>query len=81
MHIVVAWAVGGLMAYLSDWYRRQMHANARLACSAHAQELREARARIAAQRQLAAAQAQAATRALTVAREKAAHEAKSEVCV
>jgi hypothetical protein len=22
VHIVVAWAVGGLMAYLSDWYRR-----------------------------------------------------------
>jgi hypothetical protein len=22
VHIVVAWAVGGLMAYLADWYRR-----------------------------------------------------------
>jgi hypothetical protein len=22
VHIFVAWAVGGLMAYLSDWYRR-----------------------------------------------------------
>lgn len=38
----------------------------------------EATARIQAQRELAAAQAQAAQRALTVAREKAAHEAKSE---
>lgn len=22
VHITVAWAVGGLMSYLSDWYRR-----------------------------------------------------------
>ena len=22
VHIIVAWAVGGLMAYLADWYRR-----------------------------------------------------------
>jgi hypothetical protein len=115
VHIVVAWAVGGLMAYLSDWTRRwgladcawhlkgaaawlttttppdsrnthphaphdcrQMYANARLACAAHEKEMMEARARIQAQRELAAAQAQAAQRALTVAREKAAHEAKSE---
>ncbi|WIA19156.1 hypothetical protein OEZ85_003803 [Tetradesmus obliquus] len=78
VHIFVAWAVGGLMAYLSDWYRRQMYANARLACAAHEKEMMEATARIQAQRELAAAQAQAAQRALTVAREKAAHEAKSE---
>ena len=58
--------------------RRQMYANARLACAAHDKEMKEARARIQAQRELAAAQAQAAQRALTVAREKAAHEAKSE---
>lgn len=55
-----------------------MYANARLACAAHEKEMKEARARIHAQRELAAAQAQAAQRALTVAREKAAHEAKSE---
>lgn len=57
---------------------RQMYANAHLACAAHEKEMKEARARIQAQRELAAAQAQAAQRALTVAREKAAHEAKSE---
>lgn len=55
-----------------------MYANARVACAAHEKEMKEARARIQAQRELAAAQAQAAQRALTVAREKAAHEAKSE---
>jgi hypothetical protein len=53
---------------------RQMYANARLACAAHEKEMMEATARIQAQRELAAAQAQAAQRALTVAREKAAHE-------
>lgn len=78
VHIVVAWAVGGLMAYLSDWYRRQMYANQKLACAAHEKELLEARARMQAQRELAAAQAQAAHRALSVAREKAANEAKNE---
>jgi hypothetical protein len=40
----------------------------------------EATARIQAQRELAAAQAQAAQRALTVAREKAAHEVCACVC-
>ena len=66
------------MAYLSEWYRRQMFASQRLASQAHHAELLEAQARIRAQRQLAAAQAQAAHRALTVARERAANEAKSE---
>lgn len=56
-----------------------MYVNARLASAAHDKEMQEATARIQAQRELAAAQAQAAQRALTVAREKAAHEAKSEV--
>ena len=77
-HLFIAWAVGGLMAYLSEWYRRQMFCSQRLASQAHHQELLEAQARIRAQRQLAAAQAQAAHRALTVARERAANEAKSE---
>ena len=77
-HLFIAWAVGGLMAYLSEWYRRQMFSSQRLASQAHHQELLEAQARIRAQRQLAAAQAQAAHRALTVARERAANEAKSE---
>jgi hypothetical protein len=53
-----------------------MYANARLACAAHEKEMMEATARIQAQRELAAAQAQAAQRALTVAREKAAHEVR-----
>lgn len=84
---------------------RQMFASQLLAASAHEKELLEARARIKAQRQLAAAQAQvgrrsstgsrkmdtagvelphtcppsqAAHRALTVTREKASNEAKSE---
>lgn len=78
VHIVVAWAVGGLMAYLAEWYRRQMFASQKMAAAAHQKELLEAQARIKAQRQLAAAQAQAAHRALSVAREKASNEAKSE---
>ncbi|KXZ42128.1 hypothetical protein GPECTOR_199g356 [Gonium pectorale] len=78
VHVAVAWAVGGLMSYVSDWYRRQMFAHAKLAALAYSSELTEAQARIAAQRALAAAQAQAAQRALSVAREKAANEAKSD---
>ena len=54
-----------------------MFASQRLAGLAHSHELVEAQARIKVQRQLAAAQAQAAQRALSVAREKAANEAKS----
>ena len=57
---------------------RQMFSSQRLAAAAHGKELVEAQARVRAQRQLAAAQAQAAQRALSVAREKAANEAKSE---
>ena len=55
-----------------------MFANAQLARAAAEKEIEEARARTVAQRALADAQAQAAQRALTVAREKAANEAKSE---
>lgn len=47
-----------------------MFASQRLAQSAHDKELLEAQARIKAQRALATAQAQAAQRALSVAREK-----------
>ena len=57
---------------------RQMFANHKLASAAAEKELQEAQARATVQQQLAAAQAQAAHRALTVAREKAANEAKSE---
>ena len=52
--------------------------NHRLAKVAAEKELKEAQARINVQQQLAAAQAQAAQRAISVAREKAANEAKSE---
>ena len=55
-----------------------MFANAQLARAAAEKEIEEARARTVAQRALADAQAQAVQRALTVAREKAANEAKSE---
>ena len=54
----------------AEWYRRQMFASQRLAQIAHDKELLEAQARIKAQRALATAQAQAAQRALSVAREK-----------
>jgi hypothetical protein len=63
VHTCVAWAVGALMAYLNDWYRRQMFANQKLAACAHDKELLEARARIKAQRALAAAQVRADPRA------------------
>lgn len=68
-------------AFLADWYRRQMYASQQLAALAHLKEMREATARIQAQRELAAAHAQAAQRALAIARERAASEAKSEVRV
>lgn len=31
IHIFVAWAVGALMAYLAEWYRRQMFASQKMA--------------------------------------------------
>ena len=58
--------------------RRQMFVNHRLAKIAAQKELQEAQARIDVQQQLSAAQAQAAQRAIVVARERAANEAKSE---
>ncbi|KAK9865276.1 hypothetical protein WJX84_009097 [Apatococcus fuscideae] len=78
IHITVSWAVGALMSFLADTYRRQMFVNHKLAATAAEKELRETQARMAAQHELAQAQAQAQQRALTVAREKAANEAKSE---
>lgn len=58
VHLVVAWAVGGLMAFLSDSNRRQAFANHALALSAAEKELAEVRARAGVERELAAAQAQ-----------------------
>lgn len=55
-----------------------MFVNHRLARIAASKELQGAQARINVQEQLATAQQQAAQRTITVAREKAANEAKSE---
>lgn len=55
-----------------------MYASQQLVAVAHRKEMREAQARMQAQRELAAAHAQAAQRALLIARERAAGEAKSE---
>ena len=55
-----------------------MFANQQLAREAAEKEIQEAKARTVAQRALADAQSQAAARALTVVKEKAANEAKSE---
>ena len=55
-----------------------MFANAQLARMAAEKELEEARGRTTAQHALANARAQAAQRALVVAKEKASNEAKSE---
>ncbi len=57
---------------------RQMFANAQLARMAAEKELEEAQGRTTAQHALANARAQAAQRALVVAKEKASNEAKSE---
>lgn len=78
MHLIIAWAVGTLMGYLSDSSRRQSFASHRLALSAAATEVEEVRARIAAERELASAQALAEAKSLLVDRERAANEAKSE---
>ena len=57
---------------------RQLFVNHRLAKVAAEKELQQAQARINVQQQLSVAQQQAAQRTITVAREKAANEAKSE---
>lgn len=41
IHIAVSWAVGALMSFLADTYRRQMFVNHRLAATAAEKELRE----------------------------------------
>ncbi|PSC70789.1 hybrid sensor histidine kinase response regulator [Micractinium conductrix] len=78
VHILVAWAVGALMAYVSDSNRRASFVSHKLALHAAAKELKEVQARVLMERELAAAQQQAAARALVVAKEQAANEAKSE---
>lgn len=44
IHITVAWAVGALMSFLADTYRRQMFVNHKLAATAAEKELRETQA-------------------------------------
>lgn len=78
VHITMAWAVGALMSFLNESYRRQMFLNHRLAMLVAEKEIIEMRKRMEVQRELAEAQAQAAARALCVAREKASNEAKSD---
>jgi hypothetical protein len=78
VNFLTAWAVGGLMGFISDSERRRCFIHHRAALAAAEKELGEARARVQAERDLAAAQAQAQARALVVARERAASEAKSE---
>ena len=58
VHLLVAWAVGGLMSYLIDTSRRQAFAHHTLALAAAEKELAEMRARAGVERELAAAQAQ-----------------------
>ncbi len=58
VHIVMAWGVGALMAYLAESYRRQVFANHKLTLLAAHKELLESRMREQMQRQLAEAQAQ-----------------------
>lgn len=62
IHLLVAWAVGGLMAFLSDTNRRQAFAHHALALAAAEKELAEMRARAGVERELAAAQAQVRAR-------------------
>jgi hypothetical protein len=58
VHLLVAWAVGGLMSFLLDTNRRQAFAHHTLALAAAEKELAEMRARAEVERELAAAQAQ-----------------------
>ena len=46
IHITVSWAVGALMSFLADTYRRQMFVNHKLAATAAEKELRETQVRL-----------------------------------
>lgn len=78
VQLAVAWAVGALMGFLADSSRREAFANHHRALTAASAELAEMHARIAAERELALAQASAKAKAVLVERERAANEAKSE---
>ncbi|KAL4543591.1 hypothetical protein Ndes2437B_g01414 [Nannochloris sp. 'desiccata'] len=78
IHLVVAWAAGTLMGFISDDSRRQSFTSHHMALIAAATEVAEVRARVAAEKQLASAQALAEAKSLLVDRERASNEAKSE---
>ncbi|GMH38280.1 hypothetical protein BSKO_06164 [Bryopsis sp. KO-2023] len=77
-HILLGWMCGMMVAYQSDYLRREMFASQQRATIAHKKEMEEAQARIQAQRDLAAAQILAAENSLQMAQEVSANEAKSE---
>jgi hypothetical protein len=54
-HFLVAWCVGGMMAWLAESYRRRTFAGQELARRAHAKELEEKSGHLRAQQELAAA--------------------------
>ena len=54
-HFLVAWFIGGMMAWLTESYRRRSFAGQELARRAHAQELAEKGGHLRAQQELAAA--------------------------
>ena len=58
VHLVMAWAVGALMAYLAESSRRAVFASHKLALLAAHKEVLESRMREDMQRRLADAQAQ-----------------------
>jgi len=77
--VVAAWAVGGLMSYLSDVSRRQAYSHHQHAMAAASKEFTQVRARLDAERKLVIAQAQASAKAATISQERAAGEAKSQL--
>ena len=79
LHLLAAWAVGGLMSFLTDSNRRLAYSNHQRAIVHASKEVEEATARLEAERLLVAAQSQATARASIVARERAAGEAKSKL--
>jgi hypothetical protein len=60
-HFVAAWFIGGMMAWLTETYRRRTFAGQELARHAHAAELEEKCAHLRAQQELAAAREEVCT--------------------
>jgi len=78
IHLAVAWAAGTLMGFISEDSRRHSFTSNRMALIAAGTEVAEVRARVAAEKELASAQALAQAKSLLVDRERASNEAKSE---